>query len=159
MWRERDPQTMQTVSAKVKPIPEGYHSVTPYMIVDNATKLIDFIKQTFNAEERERIMVPGGRVSHAELKIGDSVVMLSDPSEEFKAMPSMIYVYVDDIDRVYARALEAGATPLREPKNQFYGDRNANIKDPFGNVWGIATHIEDVPPEELQRRIKESMAS
>src|SRR5216117_1365944 len=95
------------------------------------------------------------RVAQAEMKIGDSVIMMADATSENRAMPSQLYVYVDDVDTVYKRALEAGGTSISEPTNQFYGDRNANVKDPVGNIWGIATHVEDVPPEEMQRRIKE----
>lgn len=145
---------MQSVTTKVKPIPAGYHSVTPYLIVEGAPKLIDFLKHTFNAEESARVKGPDGRVAHAEVKVGDSMVMLSDPTPEYKPIESQLYVYVDDIDAAYKRALEAGATSVREPKNQFYGDRNASVKDPTGNVWGIATHVEDVPPDEMQRRMK-----
>jgi PhnB protein len=146
---------MQSVTAKVKPIPPGYHSVTPYLIVDGAPKLIDFLKDTFKAEQRDFVKGPDGRIAHAEVKIGDSIVMLSDATAEFKPIQSQLYVYVDDVDTVYKQALEAGATIVREPKNQFYGDRNASVKDPTGNVWGIATHVEDVPPDEMMRRMKE----
>ena len=145
---------MQAVTRKVEPIPQGYYSVTPYLIVDGATKLIDFVKQTFSAQEKERMSGSGGRVSHAELKIGDSIIMMSDSTEEWKPMPGNLYVYVGDVDAVYHKALAAGAVTIREPKDQFYGDRSASVKDPFGNIWGIATHIEDVPPDEMQRRMK-----
>ena len=146
---------MQSVTTKVKPIPVGYHSVTPYLIVEGAPKLIAFLKHTFNAEEATRMNGPDGRVAHAEVKIGDSFVMLSDATGEYKPVESQLYVYVDDIDLTYKRALEAGATSVREPKNQFYGDRSASVRDPTGNIWGIATHVEDVSPEEMQRRMKE----
>jgi PhnB protein len=146
---------MQSVTTKVKPIPAGYHNVTPYLIVEGAPKLIDFLKHTFNAEEVARMNGPDGRVAHAEVKIGDSMVMMSDTTADYKPIESQLYVYVDNIDAAYKRALEAGATSVREPKNQFYGDRNASIKDPTGNIWGIATHVEDVSPEEMQRRMKE----
>jgi len=98
---------------------------------------------------------PEGRVAHAEMKIGDSIIMMGDASSQNKAMPSQLYVYVDDVDTVYKRALEAGGTSISEPTNQFYGDRNASVRDPVGNIWGISTHVEDVPPEEMQRRMKE----
>ncbi|HEV2119083.1 MAG TPA: VOC family protein [Candidatus Bathyarchaeia archaeon] len=146
---------MQSVTTKVKPIPAGYHSVTPYLIVEGAPKLIAFLKQTFNAEEVARMNGPDGRVAHAEVKIGDSIVMMSDSTAEFKPAESQLYVYVDDIDVAYKRALDAGAISVREPKNQFYGDRSASVKDPTGNTWGIATHVEDVSPEEMQKRMKE----
>jgi uncharacterized glyoxalase superfamily protein PhnB len=143
----------------VKPIPAGYHSVTPYLIIEGAPKLIAFLKHTFNAEEAARMNGPDGRVAHAEVKIGDSFVMMSDATAEYKPVESQLYVYVDNIDVTYKRALEAGATSVREPKNQFYGDRSASVRDPTGNTWGIATHVEDVSPEEMQRRMKEQSPS
>ncbi len=145
---------MQSVT-KVKHIPQGYHPVSPYLVVDGAARLMDFVKRTFNAAENARMDGPQGRISHAEMKIGDSIIMLSDSTPEYKAMPAMLYVYVEDVDAVYQKALQAGATSVSEPKNQFYGDRSAGVKDPLGNHWGIATHIEEVSPEEMQRRMKE----
>jgi uncharacterized glyoxalase superfamily protein PhnB len=136
----------------VKPIPDGYHSVTPYLAVEGAARLIDFLKQTFDAQEVERMMSPDGNVRHAEVKIGDSIVMLGEASGQWKPMPSILYVYVNDTDATYHRALQAGATSTREPTDQFYGDRNAGVLDPCGNQWWIATHIEDISPEELRRR-------
>ena len=146
---------MQSVATKLKPIPAGYHSVTPYLIVEGAPKLIDFLKRAFNAEEMARMNAPDGRIAHAEVKIGDSIVMMSDETAEFKSVASQLYVYVDDIDKTYKRALEVGATIVREPKTQFYGDRNASVRDPTGNIWGIATHVEEVSPEEMARRMRE----
>jgi uncharacterized glyoxalase superfamily protein PhnB len=145
---------MQSVTSKPRPIPQGYHSVTPYLAVQGVPKLINFLKQAFDAEERERMTTPDGRVSHAEVKIGDSIVMMGEPTGESKSMPGMIYLYLKDTDAAYKRALEAGATSLRAPSDMFYGDRNAAVTDPVGNQWWIATHVEDVPPEEMQRRIK-----
>lgn len=145
---------MQSVTNKVKPIPQGYHSVTPYLSVQGVPKLITFLKQAFGAEERERMTTPDGRVSHAEMKIGDSIVMMGEPTGESKPMPSMIYLYLEDTDAAYKRALAAGATSLRAPTDMFYGDRNAAVTDSVGNQWWIATHMEDVPPEEMQRRMK-----
>jgi PhnB protein len=113
-----------------------------------------FLKQAFNAEERERMTTPDGRVSHAEMKIGDSIIMMGEPTGESKSMPGMIYLYLEDTDAAYKRALEAGGTSLRAPSDMFYGDRSAAVTDPVGNQWWIATHVEDVPPEELQRRNK-----
>ncbi|MDQ3894827.1 MAG: VOC family protein [Actinomycetota bacterium] len=136
----------------VKPIPDGYHTVTPYLIVGRAAELIDFTKRAFGAEEMFRMPGPGGAIMHAEIRIGDSVVMLSDASTENPSTSTMIHLYVEDVDAVYQRALEAGASSLREPENQFYGDRSAGVKDAFGNQWWLATHVEDVSPEELQRR-------
>lgn len=146
---------MQSVTTKVKPIPERYHSLTPIVTVQGAVKLIDFLKQVFNAKEEEIYKDPDGRVIHAELTIGDSILMLSDATPEFPALVSMINVYVEDVDAAYKRGLEAGAASLRKPSNQFYGDRTAGVKDAFGNQWWIATHIEDVSQEELERRMKD----
>ncbi len=145
---------MQTVVSKVKPIPEGYHSLTPIVTVEGAPNLIDFLKQVFSAEEDEIYKGPDGRVIHAELIIGDSIIMISDATSEFPALPAMINVYTEDVDAAYKRALKAGATSLREPTNQFYGDRSAGVKDAHGNQWWIATHVEDVSAEELERRMK-----
>jgi PhnB protein len=134
-----------------KPIPDGFHTVTPALVVDGAAKLIDFLKAVFGAEELRRMRGPGNTVMHAEVRIGDSIVMLGDAAHEPR-MPGRLYVYLRDVDAAYRRALEAGATSLTEPTDMFYGDRAARVRDPFGNVWGIATHVEDVPAEELARR-------
>ena len=136
----------------VKPIPDGYHTATPYLVVEGASKLIDFLKQAFMATEIYRMTRPDGKVGHAEVRIGDSVIMLGDMGGKWKSMPSSIYLYVPNIDAVYRQALEAGAISLMEPADQFYGDRSAGVRDPFGNHWFIATHIEDVSAEELTRR-------
>ena len=136
----------------VKPIPEGYHSVTPYLTVEGADKLMDFAKTVFGAVERECMRRPDGTIQHAEFMIGDSIVMVAEAFGNWKARPSILYLYVDDTDATYQRAIEAGATSLMAPADQFYGDRNAGIEDPLGNYWWIATHLEDVSPEELQRR-------
>ena len=141
----------------VKPIPDGYHTVTPYLIVPGAAKLIDFLKQAFDARESFRMASPEGRIMHAEVRIGDSVVMMSDTGQEAQPRPCMIYLYVNDVDATYKRSLQAGATSLREPANQFYGDRSAAVKDPAGNDWGIATHVEDVPSEEIEKRAEAFM--
>ena len=136
----------------VKPIPEGYHSVTPYLVVPGAGRLIEFLKEAFKAEEVERMSQPDGTVMHAEVRIGDSIIMMGEASGKFPAMPAAIYLYVPDVDAVYKRALAAGAASTMEPANQFYGDRNAGVKDPSGNLWWIATHVEDVPREEMAKR-------
>jgi PhnB protein len=136
----------------VKPIPEGYHSVTPYLAVEGADKLLEFVKRAFDAADRECMRRPDGTIHHAEVKIGDSIVMLAEASGQWKPRPSTLYLYVNDTDETYRRAIEAGATSLMEPANQFYGDRNAGVQDPSGNFWWIATHLEDVSPEEMQRR-------
>jgi uncharacterized glyoxalase superfamily protein PhnB len=137
----------------VKPIPEGYHSVTPYLAVEGAEKLLNFVKQAFDAVEvHECMRRPDGTIQHAEVRIGDSVVMLGEASGRWTPRPSTLYLYVHDTDATYRRALEAGATSLMEPANQFYGDRNAGVQDPSGNYWWIATHVEDVSAEEMKRR-------
>ncbi len=141
----------------VKPIPDGYHSLTPYLVVQGVAKLIDFLKQAFEAKEVHRMSRPDGTIMHAEVRIGDSVVMMGEAMGEFKPMPAMIYLYVNDADAVYQRALQAGATSMMEPADQFYGDRNGGVKDPCGNQWWIATHKEDVPPEELAKRAEAAM--
>jgi uncharacterized glyoxalase superfamily protein PhnB len=115
-------------------------------------KVIDFLSQTFDAKETERMTRPDGAIMHAEVRIGDSPIMLGEPAGQFQPMPACIYVYVTDTDAAYQRALGAGATSLMEPADQFYGDRNAGVRDPAGNVWWIGTHIEDVAPEEIARR-------
>ena len=136
----------------VKPIPEGYHSVTSYLLVEDVARLIDFLKQAFQATEMHRMSRPDGRVGHAEVKIGDSMVMMGEAQGDWKPMPATLYLYVEDTDAVYRQALAAGAASIMEPADQFYGDRNAGVKDPCGNVWWIATHIEDVSREEIARR-------
>ena len=137
----------------VKPIPDGYHAVTPYLIVEGASQLIDFTREAFGAEETFRMPGPGGVIMHAEIRIGDSMVMLADTSgADNPPMPAMLHLYLPNVDDIYKRALAAGASSLREPQDQFYGDRSAGVKDAFGNRWWIATHIEDVSPEELQMR-------
>jgi PhnB protein len=140
----------------VKPIPEDYHTVTPYLVVEGADKLIDFMKQAFGAKETERMSMPAGSIGHAEVRIGDSVIMMGDARENmWKAMPTSIYLYVEDCDAVYKRALEAGATTLMEPKDQFYGDRSGGVRDPVGNYWFIATHKEDLTKQELDKRAQD----
>jgi PhnB protein len=133
-------------------IPEGYATVTPYLAVRNAEKLLEFIKTVFDAKEVLRMNGPGGRIAHAEVQIGDSKVMLGEPMDDAQVMPAMLNVYVRDCDAVYKKALAAGGKSNRPPADQFYGDRNAQVQDPFGNQWSIATHIEDVSEEETQRR-------
>jgi PhnB protein len=136
----------------VKPIPDGYHSVTPYLTVQGAARLLEFLKHAFDAKVTEQIQQPNGTIGHAEVRIGDSVVMIADARGEWKPMPSAMYLYVDDADATYQRALQAGATSMMEPADQFYGDRHGGVTDPFGNFWWIATHVEDVSPDELARR-------
>lgn len=148
-----------------KPIPDGYHTATPYLIVDGAAKAIEFYRQAFDAVEVLRLAQPNGRIGHAEIRIGDSVVMLADEFPEMEirgphsigGSPASILLYVEDVDARFQQALAAGATELRPVKDQFYGDRSGTLKDPFGHTWSIATHIEDVPQAEIDRRFAEMM--
>lgn len=141
----------------VKPMPEGYHSVTPYLVVSGVTALIEFLKQAFGAEEIHRMARPDGTVMHGEVRIGGSAIMMGEASGAFEPMPAMIHLYVEDADATYRRALEAGAASVREPTDEFYGDRAGGVKDRFGNQWWIATHVEDVPPDEMARRAQAAM--
>jgi PhnB protein len=136
----------------VRPIPEGYHSLTPYLCIKGAAKLIDFLKQAFGAKELHRSTRPDGSVWHAELNIGDSRLMMAEASEQWPPMPCALYLYVEDVDATYRKAIAAGATSAGEPVDQFYGDRSGGVKDPAGNTWWIGTHVEDVAPEEMARR-------
>lgn len=138
----------------VKPVPDGYHTVTPYLVCTDAAKVVDFAKAAFGAEEMFRIDAPGGKIGHAELKIGDSMVMVADSSDGHPPMPAMLNLYVPDVDAVFARAVKAGATVVRDVANQFYGDRSGGVKDASGNQWWISTHVEDVSPEEMEKRAK-----
>ena len=145
-----------------KPIPEGYHSVTPYLVVDDASAAIDFYKRALGATEKFR-MPMGNRIGHAELQIGDSHIMLADEFPEVghrgpKALggtPVSIMLYVEDVDSTFRQAIDAGAMEKRPLENQFWGDRMGTLTDPFGHVWSLATHVEEVPPEEMQRRMEE----
>lgn len=136
----------------VKAQPDGYHAITPYLVVSDAARLIAFLTEAFGGRETERLDAPNGRIAHAEMRIGDSVVMLGEARDGHKARPCMLYLYVDDADAVWQRAVDAGATPGESPQDQFYGDRSGNVIDPCGNEWWIATRIEDVPPDELRQR-------
>jgi PhnB protein len=139
------------------PIPAGFHTVTPYLAVPDAEALIDFVVKVFDAKEREVIRQPDGRIRHAEVQIGDSIIMLGSTSSTFGTATATLYVYVDDADARYQKALDAGATSISEPTDQFYGDRHAGVKDPNDITWWVATHFEDVPPDELARRAKAAM--
>ena len=141
----------------VKPIPEGFHTVTPYIVTSNAGGVLDFVVRAFDAKVHEKMTREDGSVRHATIQIGNSMVMLADGSEKNTSQPVSIYLYVEDTDALYRRGLEAGGTSLMEPADQFYGDRNAGVQDLAGNSWWIATHIEDVSEEEMQRRAAESM--
>jgi PhnB protein len=142
----------------VNPIPESYARVTPYLINDDAGKVLDFAKNAFGAEERMRIPGPNDSIGHAEMAIGGSIVMLGDAGGEWTAMPAYLYVYVEDVDATFARALEAGGTSVKEPEDQFYGDRTATVRDTAGNMWGLATHVEDVSEEDMAKRLEEFTA-
>jgi PhnB protein len=149
-----------------QPIPEGYHTITPYLAVDDASEAIEYYKKAFGANERVRMDAPGGKIGHAELEIGDSLVMLSDPfpqsstrtPSELGGSSVSIFMYVEDVDATVKRAVDAGATITMEIADQFWGDRFGSVKDPFGHQWSIATHVEDVPPEEMAERAKAAMA-
>jgi len=152
--------------ANVKPIPEGYPEITPYLAVDGANDAIDFYTTVFGARERMRMQGPGGKVGHAELEIGNSLIMLAD---EFPDMgnrgpktiggtPVTISIYVDDVDDVFDRAVAEGATEIRPVENQFYGDRSGQLEDPFGHRWSVATHVEDVPADEMEKRAAAAMS-
>ena len=146
---------------KAKPIPDGYHTATPYLIADDAAKAIEFYKKAFGASEKLRIPAPGGRIGHAEIQIGDSLIMLADEHPEIDARgpqhyggsPVSILLYVDDVDALFKQAVAAGGTEVRPVTDQFYGDRSGTLKDPFGHSWHLSTHKEDVSPEELNRRM------
>lgn len=148
------------LSGQVKPIPEGYHSITPYLIVDGAAAAIEFYKKAFGATELLRIAGPGGKIGHAEVRIGDSPVMLADEHPEMGAKaprtiggsPVSLVLYVENVDAFVEQAVAAGAKPTRPVEDKFYGDRGGSIEDPYGHVWHVMTHIENVSPEEMQKR-------
>jgi PhnB protein len=142
------------MATKVKPIPEGHHTVTPYIVVPGVSKLIDFAKQAFGATEVYVGRSPDGSVKHAEIKIGDSIVMMGEGGEGGKVFPAMLHLYVEDVDAAYQRAIQAGAKSVREPADQPYGDRSGGVDDAFGNQWWMATHVEDVTSDEMERRAK-----
>jgi PhnB protein len=155
------------IMADVKPIPDGYPQVMAYLSIDGAAAAIDFYRTVLGAEERLRMGGPDGKVGHAELEIGDSVLMLAD---EFPGMgapspkalggtPVTVMVYVEDVDKTFATALGAGATEIRAVEDQFYGDRSGQFEDPFGHRWNVATHVEDVPPAEMAKRAAEAMSA
>ncbi len=151
----------------VQPLPEGYPRVTPYLCVDGAAAAIDFYVAVLGARELMRVPAPGGKIGHAELELGNSVIMLADehPDMGFRSpkavggTPVTLHVYVEDVDTVFAEALARGATELSPVKDEFYGDRTGQFLDPFGHRWNVATHIEDVPAEEMEKRSKEAMKS
>jgi PhnB protein len=143
-----------------KPVPDGYHTATPYLILDDATSALDFYKRAFGATEMHRYDAPGGKIGHAEIRVGDSVIMMADAyadmgyrsPKSYGGTPVSIMLYVENVDALFKRAVDAGAKVQRPVENQFYGDRTATIEDPFGHVWTIATHVEDLTHEEIMRR-------
>jgi PhnB protein len=149
----------------VKPVPDGYHTVTPYLIVSNAARALEFYKHAFGATELMRMSAPNGKVGHAEIRIGDSPIMLADEFPEMGARspqslggsPVSILLYVDNVDALFRQALAAGGKEQRPLKDQFYGDRSGTLVDPFGHVWTLATHKEDLSPEEMHRRAEAAM--
>src|SRR6266536_4862497 len=155
------------MASAVKPIPEGYHSVTPYLIISGAADAIEFYKKAFGAIELLRMPYPDGKIGHAEIKIGDSPIMLADEVPDMKYLspktlggsPVSILLYVEDVDTVFNRAVAAGATQDRPVEDKFYGDRAGSLIDPFGHTWHVATHKEDVTPEEMERRSKAAAAA
>jgi PhnB protein len=150
----------------VRPIPEGYSAVTPYLIVTGAADAIDFYKKVFGATELMRFDQPDGKIAHAEIQIRDTKIMLADenPEQGYRSPKSLggsgtgLMLYVDDVDRVFSRAVDAGATTQQPVKDQFYGDRSGALVDPFGHLWTIATHVEDVAPADMQRRMEDASA-
>jgi PhnB protein len=151
----------------VKAQPDAYHSVTPYLIVRGGTRAIDFYKKAFGATELMRLDAPGDKIGHAEIKIGDSIVMLADENpdwdskspESYGGSPVHLMIYVEDVDKVFKQSLGAGATEKRPVKDQFYGDRSGTLTDPFGHSWTIATHKEDLSEEEIQKRMAAEVQS
>jgi PhnB protein len=150
-----------------KPIPEGYHTLTPSLSVDKAAEAIEFYKRAFGATERARMLGPDGKIAHAELQIGDSVLMLADPFPQATTKPPKeiggtavtLFLYVEDVDAVFKQAIDAGATSAMDVDDMFWGDRFGSVTDPYGHSWGIATHVEDVPPEEMEERGRAAMAA
>ena len=141
----------------VRAIPEGFHSVTPFLVVDEASKLISFTKKAFDGKMTSIFNMDDGKVMHATVRIGDSEIMIADSMDQFPAGVAKLYLYVEDVDATYKQATNAGGESLREPTDEFYGDRSAGVKDAWGNEWWIATHIEDVGAEEMKKRQKEFM--
>jgi len=139
----------------VNPIPKGFHTVTPYLVAKNAAGLLEFLKKAFKGETTSIMKDPDGKVMHATTRIGNSIVMVSDANDRFPPISAMLYIYTEDVDMTYHTAIKEGAQSLREPTDEFYGDRSAGVKDEWNNQWWIATHIEDVDEKELKRRADE----
>jgi PhnB protein len=151
---------------KVKAIPEGHRTVTPYLAIKNAARALEFYEKAFGATVRYKLLMPDGRVGHAEITLGDSIVMLADEFPEYGGKapealggsPVSIHLYVEDVDAFFKRALAAGARERKHVEDQFYGDRSGQLEDPFGHLWWVATHKEDVAPDELQKRVRSMFA-
>jgi PhnB protein len=146
----------------VKPVPPGHHTVTPYLAISNGVKALEFYKQAFGATEVYKLIMPDGRLGHGEIKIGDSIIMLADEFPEYGGKspqtlggsPVSVHLYVEDVDAFVKRAVAAGAKEAKPVKDQFYGDRSGQLEDPFGHLWWVATHKEDIPPAEMQKRVE-----
>ena len=149
------------MTTKINFIPEGNHQLTPYLYINGAADAIEFYKKAFGAVELMRMEVPGGKIGHAEIKIGTAIIMMADEFPDMGVLgpktiggsPVTLHLYVEDVDATFQKALEIGAVSIKEPQDQFYGDRSGCVRDSFGNFWGIATHIEDVSEEEIQKRL------
>jgi PhnB protein len=165
MAKKAKARPKKKAAKKVQPIPRGYHSVTPYLSIRDAARALDYYKKAFDAKEMVRMQGPDGKLGHAEIKVGDSYIMMADefPSMGFLGPQArggttvQLMIYVRDCDDTVNKAVAAGGTLKRPVQNQFYGDRSGTIEDPFGHVWTIATHVEDVPPAEMRRRSEEAM--
>ena len=151
---------------KTQPVPKGYHTLTPYLVVSDAKKAIDYYQRAFGAHETMRMDGPDGKIAHAELKIGDSMMMISDEMpgsgnrspKSLGGSPVGLFLYVENVDNIFKQAVSAGAKADQQPTDMFWGDRYGKLTDPFGHTWSLATHIEDVTPEEMAKRTKEAMA-
>jgi len=154
------------MSTKVKPVPDGHRTVTPYLAIKNAAKALDFYQRAFGAVESYKLMMPDGRVGHAEIRLGDSLIMLADEFPEYGGKapdtlggsPVSMHLYVEDVDAFVKKAVAAGAKERKPVTDQFYGDRSGQLEDPFGHLWWVATHKEDVPPAEMQKRAEKMFA-
>jgi len=154
------------MSTKVKPVPDGHRTVTPYLAIKNAAKALDFYQRAFGAVESYKLMMPDGRVGHAEIRLGDSLIMLADEFPEYGGKapdtlggsPVSLHLYVEDVDAFVKKAVAAGAKERKPVTDQFYGDRSGQLEDPFGHLWWVATHKEDVPPAEMQKRAEKMFA-
>ncbi|HKQ98742.1 MAG TPA: VOC family protein [Candidatus Polarisedimenticolia bacterium] len=146
--------------APVRPVPEGFHTITPHLVIDGAPRAMEFYKKAFGAEELKRIPGPGGKLMHAEMKIGDSVLMLCDEFPKYGAVgpksssPVVIHLFVNDVDKVFSQAVAAGATAVMPPTDALWGDRYGKVTDPFGHSWSLATHKEDLTPQQIAERMK-----